>query len=328
MHVPGLYSYMHAWILIRYIYEVINFCTTYCMQTHNKIYEEELEELHRNTVWQANQKFVNAHNTYAYKFGYTLNMNEFGDLTGAEFARIFNGYKMQEPFNDTKFYEPDNTVSLPATIDWRQYGVVTEVKNQGQCGSCWSFSTTGSVEGQHARKTGQLVSLSEQNLIDCSSSYGNNGCQGGVMDNAFRYMIANKGDDTERSYPYEMQKGNCRFNQNNVGATIRSYADVPRGSESYLQSAVGSVGPVSVAIDASHSSFQFYRGGVYVEPACSSTRLDHGVLVVGYGTENGQDYWLVKNSWGTNWGENGYIKMARNRGNQCGVATQASYPIV
>ncbi len=178
------------------------------------------------------------------------------------------------------------------------------------------------------RKTGQLVSLSEQNLIDCSSSYGNHGCQGGVMDSAFRFMIANKGDDTESSYPYEMRQGKCRFNPNYVGATIRSYADISRGSESSLKSAVGTVGPVSVAIDASHSSFQFYRDGVYVEPSCSSTRLDHGVLVVGYGTENGQDYWLVKNSWGTNWGESGYIKMARNRYNQCGIATQASYPIV
>ncbi len=213
-------------------------------------------------------------------------------------------------------------------MDWRLKGAVTGVKNQGQCGSCWSFSATGSVEGQHYLKKGQLVSLSEQNLIDCSSSFGNHGCKGGVMDNAFKYMMANDGDDTESYYPYEMRQGNCRFNRNYVGSNIISFKDVPKGNEPYLQSVVGTVGPASVAIDASHSSFQFYREGVYVEPSCSSTRLDHGVLVVGYGTENGQDYWLVKNSWGTNWGESGYIKMARNRNNQCGIATQASYPIV
>ena len=148
------------------------------------------------------------------------------------------------------------------------------------------------------------------------------------MDAAFRYVIANRGDDTESSYRYEASQGYCRFNRNNVGATISSYADIPRGNEYSLQSAVSSVGPISVAIDASHTSFQFYRGGVYNEPYCSSTRLDHGVLVVGYGTENGRDYWLVKNSWGTNWGEAGYVKMSRNAGNQCGIATQASYPIV
>ncbi len=256
-------------------------------------------------------------------------MNEFGDLTGAEFARIFNGYKMQERSNNTKFYQPDNSLSLPAAIDWRMKGAVTGVKNQGQCGACWSFSATGAVEGQYFLKQGQLVSLSEQNLIDCSSSYGNHGCKGGAMDKAFTYIMANNGDDTESSYPYEMKEGNCRFNRSNVGANIAGFKDIPTGNEAYLLSVVGSVGPVSVAIDASHSSFQFYNGsGVYIEPACSSSRLDHGVLVVGYGTENGQDYWLVKNSWGTNWGENGYIKMARNLNNQCGIATQASFPIV
>ncbi len=295
------------------------------------MYEEELEELHRHTVWQSNKKYVETHNLYASKFGYTLAMNQFGDLSGVEFAKIYNGYKMEteNKQNDTIIYEPNWSVELPTSVDWRQKGVVTPVKDQGQCGSCWSFSATGSMEGQNALKTGRLVSLSEQNLIDCSVSYGNHGCQGGLMDSAFRYVIANRGDDTESSYPYlAREQTNCYYNSRNVGGTISSYSDIRRGNEADLQNAVASIGPVSVAIDASHTSFQMYHSGVYNEYSCSSTRLDHGVLVVGYGTYNGQAYWLVKNSWNTRWGMSGYIMMSRNKNNQCGIASQASFPRV
>jgi cathepsin L len=255
-------------------------------------------------------------------------MNEFGDLTAEEFGAIYNGYRMSEDRELTDdVYTHDDKFELPTTVDWRTKGVVTGIKNQGQCGSCWAFSTTGSVEGATAIKSGKLVSESEQNLVDCSGSYGNYGCDGGLMDNAFKYIIGNNGIDTEASYPYTARDGSCKFNKANVGATISSYKDVQSQSESALQSAVANVGPISVAIDASHSSFQFYSGGVYYESACSSTRLDHGVLAVGYGTQSGSDYWLVKNSWGTSWGMQGYILMSRNRSNNCGIATMASYPI-
>ena len=295
---------------------------------HGKEYKEDLEELRRQTVWEANKKFIESHNSVADKFGYTLAMNEFGDLTDAEFGRIFNGYQMQERSNTSNLFTIDPVFKPAASIDWRQRGYVTEVKNQGQCGGCWAFSATGSLEGQHFKQTGRLVSLSEQNLIDCSTAYGNHGCQGGIMDMAFRYIAANGGVDTESYYPYHASNGECRFSRSFIGATDRSYSDIRRGDENGLTYACGSVGPISVAIDASHSSFRFYHSGVYYEPSCSSTRLDHGVLIVGYGSEGGRDYYIVKNSWGASWGDAGYIKMARNMNNNCGIATQASYPIV
>ncbi|GAB1599398.1 cathepsin L1-like [Argonauta hians] len=299
------------------------------MKVFNKKYDGVEAEFVRRVIWEKNLQYVTKHNIEA-DLGihtYWLGMNEYADLENKEFVQLMNNLI---PRNLTTYkpkltFANDNTEGLPATVDWRDKGFVTEVKNQAQCGSCWAFSTTGSLEGQTFKKTGKLVSLSEQNLVDCSQSYGNNGCEGGLMDNAFQY-IKKFGIDSEESYPYEGKDLKCRYKKSDVVASDNGYVDVKSGSESSLQQAVATIGPISVAIDAGHLSFQLYRHGVYKENSCSPTQLDHGVLAVGYGTDNGKDYWLVKNSWGGSWGLKGYIKMARNHKNMCGIATQASYP--
>lgn len=307
---------------------------------HRKNYKSETEENFRMKIFMENKIKVAKHNQRYEKglVSYKLGLNKYADMLHHEFVNTMNGYNRTKPgLTQTSggkkeegayFISPAN-VQLPKHVDWRQKGAVTPVKDQGHCGSCWAFSTTGSLEGQHSRRSGVLVSLSEQNLVDCSTAYGNNGCNGGLMDNAFRYIKDNGGIDTEKTYPYEAVDDSCHFQPTNVGATDKGFVDIPQGDEKKLMEAVATIGPVSVAIDASHESFQFYTDGVYYDEQCSSEELDHGVLVVGYGTDpSGQDFWLVKNSWGTTWGDQGYIKMARNKDNHCGIATTASYPLV
>ncbi|XP_047495174.1 procathepsin L-like [Penaeus chinensis] len=297
---------------------------------HGRHYASVQEERYRQSVFEQNQQFIDDHNAN-FENGevtFTLQMNQFGDMTTEEIVAAMNGF-MSTPSRRPVAVVRADEETLPKEVDWRSKGAVTPVKDQKQCGSCWAFSTTGSLEGQHFLKEGKLVSLSEQNLVDCSGSFGNLGCFGGLMDNAFRYIKANKGIDTEDSYPYEAENGHCRFNASNIGATDTGFVDVEHGSESALKKAVATIGPISVAIDASRPTFHFYHDGVYSDESCSSVHLDHGVLAVGYGAEdNGGDFWLVKNSWNTSWGNKGYIKMSRNNENNCGIATQASYPLV
>ncbi|XP_072174142.1 cathepsin L-like peptidase [Diadema setosum] len=300
---------------------------------HGKQYEDDVEEAMRRSIWQRNRHFINRHNA-RFELGestYQLGMNKFGDLENHEFVARMNGFrrtrKTAKTTNATISMDP--TSDLPDAVDWRTKGYVTRVKDQGQCGSCWAFSATGSLEGQNFAKTGKLVSLSEQNLVDCSDDEGNLGCDGGLMEQAFQYVIDNDGIDTEDCYEYEAKDGQCRFRQDCVGATCSDYTVVSPPRERALQKAVANVGPISVGIDASNLSFQFYTTGVYDEPNCSTQILDHGVLAVGYdSTFWGDDYWIVKNSWGTDWGMEGYIWMSRNKNNQCGIATDASYPVM
>jgi len=300
---------------------------------YNKKYESEEDETYRQSVWTSTVEMISEHNAEFQAGEHTFNIgeNELADLTPDEIKERMNGLVANTDSEEdgVVMVTESELAKLNKTVDWRAKGYVTEVKNQAHCGSCWAFSATGSMEGAHFKSTGKLVSLSEQNLVDCSRKEHNLGCMGGLMDNAFKYVIANHGIDTEASYPYNATTGKtCKFNQTAIGATISSFKDIPRNSEMDLQKASATIGPISVAIDASRPTFHFYKSGVYHDHKCSSVHLDHGVLVVGYGTEDGKDYWLVKNSWGATWGEKGYIKMARNKRNACGIATQASYPVV
>jgi len=296
---------------------------------HGKNYGNK--ETMRRIIWESNLKFINQHNAEAEAgvHTFTVGMNKYGDMTSEEFGAMYNGYNMTNAMNKRRGtpYKM-SAVKAPESVDWREKGYVTPVKDQGQCGSCWSFSAVASLEGQHFKKTGKLVSLSEQNLVDCSTKYGNMGCNGGLMDQAFSYIKDNKGIDTEESYPYKARDGRCAFKAADVGATDTGFVDIAAGNEEELTNALATVGPISVAIDASHSSFQLYKKGIYNERRCSSSRLDHGVTAVGYGSNADGDFYIVKNSWAEVWGMKGYIMMSRNKKNQCGIASSASYPTV
>ncbi|KAJ9584365.1 hypothetical protein L9F63_021292, partial [Diploptera punctata] len=283
---------------------------------YGKHYESKAEEEFRMRIFLENKEKIAKHNA-EYELGlhtYTLGINRFADQLHHEISGKMNGFDSKNAGSKrlgSTFITPENVV-IPDEVDWRQKGAVTPVKNQGQCGSCWAFSAVGSLEGQHFRKTGNLTSLSEQNLIDCSADYGNKGCYGGLMDYSFEYIKKNGGIDTEESYPYEAQLGKCRYNHSTIGATDTGYTDIKAGDEQMLKEAVATIGPISVVIDANADSFVFYESGIVCDPSCSSTQLNHAVLVVGYGTDEKtkQDYYIVKNSWGEIWGDKGYIKMA------------------
>lgn len=293
------------------------------MNTYNKTYLDSELSLRYN-IFKDNLQRIEAHNSAGHSW--TMGVNQFADLTADEFKSqtlCYNRPNLDVPRITLRFDEA--VQDLPTELDWTTKGAVTPVKDQGQCGSCWAFSTTGSVEGAYAIAKGKLQSFSEQQLVDCSGSYGNQGCNGGLMDYGLKY-IKDNGICLESAYPYKGVAGKC---QKCTSVTkITSYVDVTPNSESALQQAL-QFGPVSVAIEADQSSFQFYSSGVLTS-SCG-TSLDHGVNLVGYGSLNGQDFWKVKNSWGSSWGEKGYILLARNvkqTGGQCGIAAEASYPVI
>lgn len=259
---------------------------------------------------------------------YRLGINHFADMSWEEFRATRLGAAQNCSATLAGNHRMRAAGALPETKDWREDGIVSPVKDQGHCGSCWTFSTTGALEAAYTQATGKPISLSEQQLVDCAGAYNNFGCHGGLPSQAFEYIKYNGGLDTEDSYPYQGVNGICHFKATNVGVNVLDSINITLGAEDELKDAVALVRPVSVAFEVING-FKLYKSGVYTSDHCGNTPMDvnHAVLAVGYGVENGVPYWLIKNSWGADWGDEGYFKMEMGK-NMCGIATCASYPVV
>jgi len=292
------------------------------MNSNDKTYQHE-EFFHRYNTFKANVDWINWSN--GQNKSYTVAVNKFADLSTEEFGKLYCGYKPQLRATARVADDVTSDFAFTDSLNWITKGAVTPVKDQGQCGSCWAFSATGAIEGAFFVAKAALNSISEQQLVDCSGTEGNQGCNGGLMDYAFQWVIKNKGSAAESDYPYTARDGSCKRGKTSV-STISSFKDVAEGDEDALMQALLGQ-PVAIAIEADQACFQFYHRGVLDDASCG-TNLDHGVLLVGFDTDSAssKDYWLVKNSWGKSWGDNGYIKFVRGK-NQCGLTLAASYPI-
>ena len=308
---------------------------------YNRNYSSTNEFLNRFYIFQTNLRRINYVNTPSNNFTYRLGINNFTDLTHSEFSSMYKGYK-GNVIQDKRDYDfhyltipRTNSWNMYQPIDWRAEGLVTDVKDQGQCGSCWAFSAVATMEGAWASTSGNLQSFSEQDLVDCVSQC--EGCSGGWPYMAIEWVVNgstngtqnlnNSGIDMESAYPYQAIDESCNFTKNGSNTNITNLVRIPEDSVLHLMDALLTVGPISVAIDAEYD-FQMYKSGVFESTECSSEELDHAVTAIGYGvTSNGKTYYIIKNSWGTDWGMDGYIYFSADIPNMCGIAKDACYAI-
>ncbi|KER30379.1 papain family cysteine protease [Opisthorchis viverrini] len=302
----------------------------------NKSYADEQEHDKRYGLFC--QKFIDVreHNKAFRrgKFTYEKGINQFSDQTIEEVKRACCGQKLFSNNITTapSFHYRKLDFEAPESVDWRDKGAVTPVRHQGECGSCWAFSVTGAIEGHAFLHHNTLYRLSPQQLVDCSAN-GNLGCDGGHPPIAFSYVKNVGGVEKESDYKYVSgitgKQQDCKFDKNKVAVSIEGYVNVPQDEE-ILKQVVALYGPVAVGADTWYTSWSDYKGGIISESDCKTDRYEnnHAMLVVGYGTDNGTPYWLIKNSWGTNWGEKGYGRLLRNANNMCGIASYANFPLV
>ena len=289
------------------------------MRSTNSFYTGDEYKL-RLGIYLGNSRYVQEHNQAS---SFKLSMNKFAALTHAEYLSLLGHKPNGQNRNAIKKV---SKVKADTSVDWRNKKVVNDIKDQGSCGSCWAFGTVQACESAYAIATGKLYSCSEQNLVDCVTKC--SGCNGGLESYALDYIIQKQNGYlmSEDDYPYKAYEGTCKFDSSKGLIQIKSYEHGVEGDEDYLAELV-TRGVCDVAIDAGQYSFQLYSSGIYDESRCSSYNLNHAVGCVGYGTESGVDYWIIRNSWGPSWGEDGYIRMSRNKNNQCGVASDALLPL-